>query len=257
MIADLIKDPPDSTYWLKPIGSLEALGPKMANRALPVLLNAYKNDDASLSDVAEYVEQVGQMNAECERILIEGVESPKDVGTVGECALDGFIVFWIIRALFEPADLQQQIPEPMIWVIANTSQFSQVKKWPIGPMAIVDGVPFMLGSQTMGSGVAESPSSHIRWVRKFGVMRDQLLKPSSSPIIAAEKLLSSKRFLALPGDQRFETDRIREHAIAMLEASNLFDEDFGFNEVEWQKRLESTEGSQIWNVEEQRFELPK
>lgn len=167
---------------------------------------------------------------------------------------DGVIVFWIIRTLFEPVDLQQRIPRPMIYVSSYTGNVKQIKSWPISPIEIVDGVPFMLGGQIMGrSGVPESPNSHIAWAEKFGAIREQPLSPKSSPIAAAEKLLRSQKFRSLPGDRKFEINMVRSQALAMLADNAIADEDFGYTDQDWKQLNKSNEASLVWDTKKQQF----
>lgn len=170
---------------------------------------------------------------------------------------DDHIVFWIIRTLFEPVDLEQRIPPPMIWVSSNTDGVKQqAKSWAIGPIEIVDEIPFMLGYQIMGSGVPESTDSHIAWAEKFGVIRAHPLRPTSNPLVAAEKLIRSQKFRMLPGDKRFEISTIRYQALSMLANKELAEDGLGLKDKDWQKLLESNEGSLVWDDKQQQFVSP-
>src|SRR5262249_45767503 len=110
---------------------------------------------------------------------------------------DREIVFWIIRLLFEPIRLDDRIPSPAIRVFLSDRQFPEAMKWPLNPMAVFGDVPFMVGHRIGSSGHPEEPSSHIRWARLHGVIRDDPLVPTANPLGAAEAILGSRRFKAL------------------------------------------------------------
>lgn len=130
---------------------------------------------------------------------------------------DKEIVFWIIRLLFEPIRLGDRIPSPMIAVFFDAKDPQGRMNWPLSPMDIIDDVPFMLGRQIAMGGQPEHPSSHIRWARRHGVIRDLPLVPSANPLSAAEAILSSPRFKQLDDFSRNDaTNSIRGQALAMV-----------------------------------------
>jgi hypothetical protein len=128
------------------------------------------------------------------------------------------IVFWIIRLLFEPIRLEDRIPSPAIAVFLDDRQSVEAMKWPLNPMAVSGGIPFMVGGQVSMSGRPELPSSHIRWAELQGVIRDDLLVPTTNPLAAAEAILGSRRFKALDNFSRVQgTREIRSQALAMVD----------------------------------------
>ena len=130
---------------------------------------------------------------------------------------DQEIVFWIIRLLFEPIRLDDRIPVPGIAVFLVDRGSAEALQWPLNPMAVSADVPFMVGRRSDG-GHAEPPSSHIRWARLHGVIRDDPLVPTANPLAAAEAILNSRGFKALDDFSRAQaTEAIRSQALAMVE----------------------------------------
>lgn len=170
------------------------------------------------------------------------------------------VVFWIVRLLFEPIRPDERIPFPHILVFPIANDPAQEPDWPLDPIALVDDIPFMVGSQSGGfSGIPTPPSEHIRWARRYGVIRDQELKPTTNPLLAVDALFKSKRFRQLLPDPGFtRTVTIRAQALAMLEGIlPPFSSRFLFGaeqETEWQKRLQTAAKLKIeWDAKTERF----
>lgn len=173
------------------------------------------------------------------------------------------IVFWIIRVLFEPIELDQQIPTPGVAVFMNDRHFPKQSRWPLNPMALVDDIPFMLGSQIGSSGIPEFPSSHINFARTRCVIRDKPLRPTRNPIAVAQSIFNNKRFTALR-DHSFGNNEnfIREQAIAMVAdlvgpLPDPYDDipDKPEEEV-WESKINLAKELGIqWNTEKQKFIL--
>ena len=117
-------------------------------------------------------------------------------------------------------------------------------------------VPFMLGHRMGGSGVPEHPTSHISWATKFGAIRESPLRPEN-PLVAADRLLNSKKFKALPvSEWDTKTERIREQAITMCKAMDLSGDHDKISDAQWSKLLNSAAATKVWNVEKQHFVSP-
>ncbi|MBI3863656.1 MAG: hypothetical protein HY290_17340 [Planctomycetia bacterium] len=130
---------------------------------------------------------------------------------------DQEIVFWIIRLLFEPIRPGDRIPAPMIALILDDREFAKDMKWPLNPMELVEGIPFMVGHRIAMGGMPEHPSSHIRWARRHGVLRETPPIPATNPIQAADSILASRRFQALPEFSREQgTQSLRMQALVMV-----------------------------------------
>lgn len=128
------------------------------------------------------------------------------------------IVFWIIRALFEPIHENELIPSPAIAVYLVNSDSSAAVEWPLRPMTISHDVPFMVGHQINMGGMPEDPTSHIEWARQHCVLRAKPLMPSANPLAAAEAILSSSQFKQLEEHTReAATASVRAQAVAMTE----------------------------------------
>jgi hypothetical protein len=152
-------------------------------------------------------------------VLEQYIELTKGRGYV----FDQDIVFWIIRVLFEPGRfgdpyrIGARIPSPMIAVFLDDRQLADEMKWPLNPMEISEDIPFMVGHQIGMGGMPEHPSSHIRWARLHGEIRDKPLVPTANPLAAAEAILKSRRFQALDEFSRSQgIASIRLQAMAMV-----------------------------------------
>ncbi len=130
---------------------------------------------------------------------------------------DREIVFWIVRLLFELIRLGDRNPRPKIAVFLDDRSFADDMRWPLNPLEIVDGIPFMVGHQAGMGGMPEDPLSHILWARRLGVIRDEPLIPATSPPKAAQTILDSRRFQALDESSRERASRsLRLQAHAMV-----------------------------------------
>lgn len=174
---------------------------------------------------------------------------------------EGDVVFWIIRLLFEPARPGDRTPRPGIsWALVQHDS-PMAANWAIAPMACVNDIPMMVGRRIAMGGVPEHPSSHIQWARRFGVMRDKPLRPTSDPLAAAESLLSSRRFRFLvAGEHDFTRTgrRIRDQALAMLpNDSGPLMARYGDKtavDKEWRERMKAAQSKEIvWDAEQQAF----
>ena len=67
------------------------------------------------------------------------------------------------------------------------------------------------------SGMPEEPRSHIRFVRRYCVIRDAPLHPSRDPILAAQQLIESPLVSKMPErDRETAIDDIRNQAMLLL-----------------------------------------
>lgn len=147
-------------------------------------------------------------------VLEKYVELSRNAGDI----FDQDVVFWIIRVLFEPIRLDDRIPEPGIAVFLVEGKSAEALRWSLIPMTLSADIPFMVGHQIGMAGAPERPSSHIRWARLHGVIRDDPLVPTANPLAAAEAILDSRRFQALDDFARTQaTMSIRSQALAMVE----------------------------------------
>jgi hypothetical protein len=176
---------------------------------------------------------------------------------------DDEIIFWIIRLLFEPARLNDRIPEPGIAVAFLEPKSPAFALWPIGPLVLINDVPFFVGTRCGLGGLPEQPTSHIEWVRRFGVIREKSLLPAQNPLENAEHLIQSERFKNLR--HRDEVlccfDR-KVHAIrtqALGTVSELLkplpdNYDASVLDKAWKDRLAEAKKLQIaWDEQTQRF----
>ncbi len=179
---------------------------------------------------------------------------------------DSEILWHIVPLLFEHADLRQSpISDSHYRIhfgdgrwISDETRAENRRRWPYDPMVVVDDVPFMMGTHVGGGGLFATPFSAIRWARRFGVMRSKRLVPTSNPLVAAQKLFSSKKFRDLPKDGLESRVRhIREQAYAMLEIEM---QDGHFSEPEqnrfWKRTIKSKYSKATWNTMLQKFVTP-
>jgi hypothetical protein len=169
---------------------------------------------------------------------------------------DQEIVFWIIRLLFEPIRLDDRIPVPAIAVFLVDRGSAEALQWPLNPMAVSAGVPFMVGWHVAMGGHPEAPSSHILWARLHGVIRDDPLAPTANPLAAAEAILEGRSFKALDDFSRAQaTGAIRSQALAMVEGvlqSNRARE--GAGDDGWSASLKAAAERGIrWDATRQQF----
>ncbi len=172
------------------------------------------------------------------------------------------IIFWIIRGIFEPIQLGEQIPEPLVGIYTMDYHSRKNVAWPIRPMATARDIPFMVGRTIPGrSGIPDHPSSHIHWARLHGVLRDEPITPSANPVLAAEEIFNSPRFELL---QDYELGNARasarRQAVAMLQGVVEDLPPLGFYDSladeQWQELLERTSKMDIrWDAEQQKFVL--
>jgi hypothetical protein len=168
-------------------------------------------------------------------------------------------VFWIIRLLFEPIRLDQRIPEPGIAVYLIDRDSADASLWPLNPMDLVEDVPFMAGIQIGMGGMPEHPSSHIEWVRRHGVIRDEPLHPTKHPLAAAEQLLRSRKFAELDEYARQAAiTSLRSQALAMvtglLEPLPRRPYDKATQQLLWDARLREADKLQLmWDDKAERF----
>jgi hypothetical protein len=127
-------------------------------------------------------------------------------------------IFWIIRVLFEPINLSEQIPFPGILVHLDQRELAKDAQWPLSPMVIIGDIPFMVGHGFGGStGIPERPRSHILWARRHGVLRDAPLNPTTDPRAAVDALLKSHRFKHLGENDRSHAEKsLQFQATAMV-----------------------------------------
>ncbi len=179
------------------------------------------------------------------RVLEQYVKLTED----SEDPSDQEIVFWIIRVLFEPALVGDRIPSPRIAVWLDGQELSDAMKWPLNPIAVEGDIPFMVGQQIGGRGQPEHPSSHIRWARLHGVIREEPLVPQVNPLAGAEAILQSRRFKALSEHSRMEsTPAIRSQACAMVQDLGLLpaDDQEWIDDAQWRLRLKAAAEAGIW-----------
>jgi hypothetical protein len=180
---------------------------------------------------------------------VELTQDPRDFS-------DQEIVFWIIRVLFKPIRLDDRIPSPMIAVFLDDREFAEAIKWPLNPMEVSGDIPFMVGRQVGMGGVPEHPSSHIRWARLHGVIRDDPLVPTENPLAAAEVILKSRRFQALDKFSREQgTMFIYSQALAMVEGLlEPFEPHDADRDDRWKARLKvATERGIHWDAKREQF----
>jgi hypothetical protein len=176
---------------------------------------------------------------------------------------DNEIIFWIIRLLFEPARLNDRIPQPGIAVAFLESKSPAFALWPIGPLVLINDVPFFVGTRCGMGGLPEQPTSHIEWVRRFGVIRENVLTPTRNPLESAEQLIQSVRFKNLVPIDEFKDGFHREvHEIRTQALGNVSEFlkplprsfDSSVLDKAWKDRLAEAKELQIaWDEQTQRF----
>jgi len=212
---------PDGTKLIRAANALRKLG-----------------KDAALAALENYIE----MNDGSSRDDEEGKET----------------VFWIIRVLFEPIRLEDRIPPPYIGAFFLERGDADAPLWPLEPIDLVDDIPFMVGRPGSAS-LAELPYSHIEWAQRHCVIREEPLRPTNNPLVAAEKLLGSRKFSRL---DEYVTDGatriIKSQAVTMvagiLEPLPERRRNAAKAQEDWETRLKTAEELGIaWSEKEERF----
>jgi hypothetical protein len=112
--------------------------------------------------------------------------------------LDEQRVFLIARLLFVRRDGDARMP----WMyIGGTSPQVQPDDpaWPLFPLVVQDDIPFHMASGYDLAGHAQSPLEHLEYCEKNCVIRPEPLRPSQSPLVAAEHVFASDRWHNLFG----------------------------------------------------------
>ncbi|MHC4599316.1 MAG: hypothetical protein ACYS47_09955, partial [Planctomycetota bacterium] len=115
-------------------------------------------------------------------------------------------VFLILRLLFRRKDGDPQMPEP---VFGDPGiRISKNEHFPIFPLVLQDGIPFLLihGYEGVG-GHDQDIMEHIRFCEEKCVLIDEPLAPEGSAIDALEKLFASDRYQLIGGRGANETYR--------------------------------------------------
>ncbi|MCA9195004.1 MAG: hypothetical protein KDB03_24700 [Planctomycetales bacterium] len=159
--------------------------------------------------------------------------------------LDADGLFWILRLLFEPIELDKRIPPPMAFV--RTVDSTVEANWPLNPIIVIADIPFQfVGGFAGGSGMPESPRSHIEFVRRYCVIRDFQLHPSRDPILIAQQLIESPLVSKMPTRDRKEaTNDIRSQAMMLLPYDRLASLPKAMNDQVWNTVLELSKASSL------------
>jgi hypothetical protein len=136
-------------------------------------------------------------------------------------------IFLLLRVLFDvPAD-------PGYAPVMQVGLFSpgppdDPKITPRFPIAIQDGIPFLLTGSVTLQGLSEEPEAHLVYYRKHGVIRQDLLKPTSQPLEAINQLIASPQWnFQNPGDPFF-ADGVRGRAIILGQIIRLLGRAYRF-----------------------------
>jgi hypothetical protein len=129
-------------------------------------------------------------------------------------------LFLLLRVLFEvPAD-------PGYAPVMELGRFEpgppkDPKLTPRFPIVIQDGIPFLLTEGRLGFGIAQEPEAHFVYYRQKGVLRKDLLAPTSKPIDAFHRLMRSPQWnFHIPGDPLYSDDS-RGRAIILDQLTRL------------------------------------
>ncbi|MHC4622389.1 MAG: hypothetical protein ACYS4W_00625 [Planctomycetota bacterium] len=116
----------------------------------------------------------------------------------GKHDLDERRVILILRLLFVPKEGGPQLPPaclgaPLIPPITPAAP----EDWPLYPLALVDDIPFNMVSFYLVAGWLRPSTWDIKFCRTYCKFRDTALFPTSSPLMAVEKLMASERWKSL------------------------------------------------------------
>ena len=171
---------------------------------------------------------------------LDTLESYTELRIASDKYWEGEILSWIVLLLFEPIELEERTP---YWVVGIAEIGRQPDgtnpTWPLGPIALVDDVPFLVGYSAGSSGPGFHPMRPVWWAREKGVIRDKPLQPTTNPVVAGGKLLSGRRLIAA-GKNRFDspTNRVVRQVLGMVQSNfdEELDEDWDRNAYQnWEK----------------------
>jgi hypothetical protein len=128
-------------------------------------------------------------------------------------------IFLIVRVLFDGEMPRMNIGGPD----------ADETGWPLFPITVVDDVPFMVCNGYSLTGKAEPASSHIDYVEKSCSFRAKPLAPTSSPAVAAAKLLT-----AHPEIKAYHRRQIQEQSMRAVQPVGV-----EFSEEIWKKFAEA------------------
>jgi hypothetical protein len=173
-------------------------------------------------------------------------------------------VFWIIRLLFEPANADERLPTPYVYVETFDDDEPDAPLWPYCPLDLFADIPLFLHTGGGGTGLPEDPSSHLNWARDHGVLRSEPLRPADDPLAATDK------WLALPKTRRFMEQRswfgpdpngLRMQAFRMVahllpDVQWALGENAALEEEQWQALRKEFDRRRIhWDAEAQSYTL--
>lgn len=113
LIELLATSEPHPDWWKTPAGVLRNIGPSVAEKALPAMVQSFKQGKISLENLAGYVDEVQILTEPCEAILKDGLNS-SDRFTAKECA----------RALCRTS----QDPEQTVGLLLNAVKSGHLSK---------------------------------------------------------------------------------------------------------------------------------
>lgn len=119
---------------------------------------------------------------------------------------DKTCVFLIVRLLFEPMDLAEELPAIMTVPFAPIPTDADRKFWPLHPVHLQDDVPFFLVLYGGLGGVPDQPERHVNWAEEHGKIRAKPLRPLDNPMMAASRLIALPQTKRLFDEEFFNTD---------------------------------------------------
>ncbi len=107
--------------------------------------------------------------------------------------LDEQRIFLILRLLFVPKDATtSKMPHMIIGSPGPPFDKSFLYEWPLFPLVLVNGIPFLMIEGYMLAGVAESPLVHLEYCNKECVLRSEPLGPLTNAVGAVKQLVESE-----------------------------------------------------------------
>ncbi len=154
-------------------------------------------------------------------------------------------LFWILRILFEPIELGQRIPVPR--AVIRSVEAPLGEDWPLNPIIVVDDIPFRyVGGGMGGTGMPEHPKSHIAYVKRYCVIRDDPLIPQGDPVLTAQQLIESGVVEKMQAEERaYLKQDIMRQSLKLLPKDLQIHYDYKVPQSLWLLQLERAQNSPL------------
>jgi hypothetical protein len=168
----------------------------------------WPDEDSSAVDLIRASNALRELGREQALAALE--EYLKLMWNGGLNSADVNVIYGLIQCTFEPANPARKLPRPYYcFHLGGQRDSTLAALWPREPMDISNDIPWLLGGPVGGSGPPHYPGNEILWIRRYGKLRDEPMRPADNPLVVAQAIMNEPRFALL--DQQ-----IRDLAEAQL-----------------------------------------